>query len=137
MTGIRRTLLEDHRQWLQHAYDILDEISFRGNKVSEAMKLELQQLEDLLQSRASDVDSVAPVLDHGDHPVTQDFMGNPTRSPRAPLQCYEAPPLDPDSTVREDFALYERLTTAQLMDVANAVDTDSLDWFWASDLDFT
>lgn len=65
-------LLEDSQPWLDKAYEVLEEMVYRGNTVARFRRAELDQLRELLKQRSLETfaddtgSSMPPVLSLGD-----------------------------------------------------------------------
>ncbi|KAL2834277.1 hypothetical protein BDW59DRAFT_156217 [Aspergillus cavernicola] len=108
--AIDSVLLESRRPWLQKSYVILEDMISRGNLIADFRKSELEQLSGLLYQLTPD------------RPVQID---DPTRKG----QLVEIPsPLPPAYRVPELPNLNDGLTTAEIMAVAESIDTGDVDW---------
>lgn len=123
-------LSEEGVSWSQQAHSIFDEMIADGNRVAAFRKTELQKLSDMLRSiheghRGHDV-----------HPIgayrSDDGSLEPPLLPTIPLA-----PIMPGAAshipMPENGIMYENgvgnpLTTAQIMDMANSIDTGDTEW---------
>ncbi|KAL4818798.1 hypothetical protein BDW67DRAFT_155980 [Aspergillus spinulosporus] len=105
--AIDRTLLESRRPWLDKSYLILDDMISRGNLIAQYRKTELEQLSALMYQ-------LAPDRQHDD---TSNGKGLEQSSPLPP--AYRVPELP---------GLNDGLTTAEIMAVAESIDTGDVDW---------
>ncbi|KAL4913252.1 hypothetical protein BDW62DRAFT_205681 [Aspergillus aurantiobrunneus] len=101
-------LLESRRPWLKKSYLILDDMISRGNLIAQFRKSELEQMSALLYQLAPD-----------------------RRQPEDPRKGHEielSSPLPPAYRVPELPTLNDGLTTAEIMAVAESIDTGDVDW---------
>jgi hypothetical protein len=105
--AIDHTLLESRRPWLDKSYLILDDMISRGNLIAQYRKTELEQLSALMYQ-------LAPDRQPDD---TSKEKGLELSSPLPP--AYRIPELP---------GLNEGLTTAEIMAVAESIDTGDVDW---------
>ena len=119
--AIDPSLLRDDNQPMEKAYQILGEMTTRGNQVAGFMLAELRQLETILKRipppharRASKTDSCQPVQQHSDQYVpsvsSDDFM----------------PPFL-DCAIGDADWQYT-MTTEQMIQVADSLDFEAFDW---------
>ncbi|KAL4735368.1 hypothetical protein BDV11DRAFT_212023 [Aspergillus similis] len=101
------TLLENRRPWLDKSYLILDDMISRGNLIAQYRKTELEQLSALMYQ-------LAPDRQPED---TSKGKGLELSSPLSP--AYRVPELP---------GLNDGLTTAEIMAVAESIDTGDVDW---------
>ncbi|RTE78623.1 hypothetical protein BHE90_006885 [Fusarium euwallaceae] len=125
--AIDSSLLQDHTPWSQRAYAIFDEMSRRGNLVSEMLASELKQLEGLLSKfLVKDHESRLAPSTHGrSTPRQADDMDTSTVNVADYSDSFNLETAD-------DLGLglnYE-LSAEQLMNVADSLDIDSLTWPW-------
>ncbi len=106
--AIDSSLLESRRPWLHKSYMILDDMISRGNLIAQLRKSELEQLSNLLYQLTPD--RILPEDQRKLHPVE-------LSSPLAP--AYRVPDLP---------SLNDGLTTAEIMAVAESIDTGDVDW---------
>ncbi|KAE8353459.1 hypothetical protein BDV28DRAFT_157005 [Aspergillus coremiiformis] len=109
------TLLEDWTSWLHTGVTLLDEMISRGNLIAEFRKSELQQLAGMLSQLAAD------------------RLANDTESVRkGPLEQLVSrlpSPTTPDRVFGMEFPnVNHGLTTADIMAVAESIDTGDVDW---------
>ncbi|KAF4458581.1 positive activator of transcription [Fusarium albosuccineum] len=127
--GIDSSLLQDHTPWSQRAYAIFDEMNSRGNLVAGMVASELKQLDGLLSKYLiKDGEPRQMPSTHGRN-TPRDLHTDDIDASSEAVAGYP-PPFDLDST--EDFGLglnYE-LSAEQLMNVADSLDIDSLQWPW-------
>jgi len=57
-------LLDDSLPWLQKAYDVLDEMVYRGNQIAAFRRSDLQQLHDLLRESSGQYDRREEMISH-------------------------------------------------------------------------
>ncbi|KAL4927673.1 Zn(II)2Cys6 transcription factor [Aspergillus undulatus] len=101
-------LLESRRPWLQKSYMILDDMISRGNLIAKYRKSELEQLSGLLYQ-------LAPDRVQADGSTKGQMIDIPS-------------PLPPAYRVPELPSLNDGLTTAEIMAVAESIDTGDVDW---------
>ncbi|KAL5003290.1 hypothetical protein BDV10DRAFT_154615 [Aspergillus recurvatus] len=100
-------LLESRRPWLHKSYLILDDMISRGNLIAQYRKTELEQMSALMYQLA------------------------PDRQPEDTSKGKElefSSPLPPAYRVPELPGLNDGLTTAEIMAVAESIDTGDVDW---------
>ncbi|KAL4948001.1 hypothetical protein BDW69DRAFT_102889 [Aspergillus filifer] len=102
------TLLESRSPWLQKSYMILDDMINRGNLIAKFRKSELEQLSGLLYQ-------LAPDRMQGEGSTKGQLVEIPS-------------PLPPAYRVPELPSLHDGLTTAEIMAVAESIDTGDVDW---------
>ncbi|KAF9890614.1 hypothetical protein FE257_005745 [Aspergillus nanangensis] len=110
------SLLDDASPWLHKSYTILDEMILRGNIIAGFRKAELEQLANMLTQLFSSQPAVA------NEPVQQTGIVSRLPSPILPdhgQNTFGVPEL-PD--------LNDVLTTAEIMAVAESIDTGDVDW---------
>ncbi|KAL3439673.1 hypothetical protein BDV09DRAFT_157912 [Aspergillus tetrazonus] len=105
--AIDHSLLESRRPWLDKSYLILDDMIYRGNLIAQYRKTELEQLSALMYQ-------LAPDRQPDD---TSKERGLELSSPLPP--AYRIPELP---------GLNDGLTTAEIMAVAESIDTGDVDW---------
>ena len=122
--------LENAGTWLQKARSVLDEMIVSGNKIARFRKSELEQLQDLLarlpeaSSRAAIIPSLANMM-QGDGPSDQ---SRPVLASAESMTGMTLPtPISGDIIIDERY-LGNFLTTAHVMDVANAIDLRDTEW---------
>ncbi|KAL5051764.1 hypothetical protein BDW71DRAFT_194007 [Aspergillus fruticulosus] len=101
------TLLESRRPWLHKSYLILDDMISRGNLIAQYRKTELEQMSALMYQLA------------------------PDRQPEDTSKGKKlelSSPLPPAYRVPELPGLNDGLTTAEIMAVAESIDTGDVDW---------
>ncbi|KAL6238681.1 hypothetical protein BDW75DRAFT_246760 [Aspergillus navahoensis] len=101
------TLLESRRPWLHKSYLILDDMISRGNLIAQYRKTELEQTSALMYQLA------------------------PDRQPEDASKGKElelSSPLPPVYRVPDLPGLNDGLTTAEIMAVAESIDTGDVDW---------
>ncbi|OJJ82913.1 uncharacterized protein ASPGLDRAFT_37022 [Aspergillus glaucus CBS 516.65] len=57
-------LLDDSQPWLQKAYDVLDEMIYRGNQIAAFRRSDLEQLHDLLRESSGQCDRREEMISH-------------------------------------------------------------------------
>ena len=128
-TAIDESLLRQKSSWLETAYDILDEMTSRGNVIAGLQKSELQQLDDNIKKLQN--------LPHNGHNGGQ--IGNPdapsSTSPEtaatAPVGSAEGAPDVPDGS--GDFSSDDGLFSGnQLQILAETFDFDQFDYWLAT-----
>ncbi|KAL4863875.1 hypothetical protein BDV12DRAFT_206112 [Aspergillus spectabilis] len=108
--AIDSALLESRKPWLQKSYMILDDMVSRGNLIAQFRKSELEQMSDLLYQLAPDR------LLESDDPLRK---GRQIGMSSPPPPVYRVPELP---------TLTDGLTTAEIMAVAESIDTGDVDW---------
>ncbi|KAL4880748.1 hypothetical protein BJY04DRAFT_207920 [Aspergillus karnatakaensis] len=106
--AIDAALLESRKPWLHKSYVILDDMISRGNLIAQFRKSELEQMSDLLYQLAPDR------FPQGDDSLRK--------------QIDMSSPLPPAYRVPELPSLNDGLTTAEIMAVAESIDTGDVDW---------
>ncbi|KAH8807875.1 Zn(II)2Cys6 transcription factor [Xylogone sp. PMI_703] len=123
------SLLDNGSSWLQKSYVIIDEMISNGNLIAEFRKSELQQLEETLNHRLPDLSQSSSGL------ITFQQNNDPTskvtHSSAVPL--LESLPvgndiMPSDPTILDDCDFSEGLTAAQILAVANSIDTEDAEW---------
>lgn len=107
-------LLESLTQWLRKSYIILDDMIARGNIIASFRKSELERLSELLNQLSTDRPTQFNERMQRDH---QSGMFSQLSSPTSPTNC-----------AHELFNLHDGLTTAEIMAVAESIDTGDVDW---------
>lgn len=128
--AIDSSLLHRHSSWSQRAYNILEEMSSRGNPIAEKVQLELKMLDDQLAHLSTD--TITKPLSPGDgdrSPFQLDLEAIGVSA--AVLDEYTAP-LSSESM--PGFNMNYGLDAEQLMQLANSLDLDSLTWPFTEDL---
>ncbi|KAE8154136.1 fungal-specific transcription factor domain-containing protein [Aspergillus avenaceus] len=120
VAAVDSSLLSDWIHWLGKSYTILDELMARGNRLAAFRKSELDQLAGMLGQISSD------------RPLTA------AESARKRISAEEASrlpsPLTPDHNSSSGYGVPEMvnfthgLTTAEIMAVAESIDTGDVDW---------
>ena len=105
--AIDHNLLESRRPWLDKSYLILDDMISRGNLIAQYRKTELERLSALMYQIATD--------------RQPDDM-----SKEKALEM--SLPLPPAYRIPELPGLNDGLTTAEIMAVAESIDTGDVDW---------
>jgi hypothetical protein len=108
------SLLESLTPWLQKGYIVLEDMISRGNIIARFRKSELEQLSGLLSQLPPD------------RPLQPD---DPTgRGQQAGISAQISSPMPPPYPVPELLSLNDGLTTAEIMAVAESIDTGDVDW---------
>jgi hypothetical protein len=117
---IDSSLLDDLTPWLQTTYKILDEMITRGNLVADFRKFELDQLASLFaqlspdpRRQSSESAKKTPQETMGSH------LPSPLTIPDTNLHPFGVPEI---SNLDNGF------TTAEIMAVAESIDTGDVDW---------
>ncbi|KAI1610690.1 hypothetical protein EDD36DRAFT_489966 [Exophiala viscosa] len=136
------SLSKDRLHWSQRSSEVLDEMISRGNLVAKLIKLELQQLEAILNRLPP-----GAIPQRSTVPRSSGMPGYVAQNERQvqhlgqqPPPSIQPPPNPPPSYVAssqslpEDFSIEELnwqdgFTAEQLMDFADSMDMDALDWF--------
>ncbi|KAL4764818.1 Zn(II)2Cys6 transcription factor [Aspergillus foveolatus] len=105
--AIDHSLLESRRPWLDKSYLILDDMISRGNLIAQYRKTELEQLSALM------------------YQLAPDRQPNDTSKEKG-LEL--SSPLPPAYRIPELPGLNDGLTTAEIMAVAESIDTGDVDW---------
>lgn len=104
--AIDHSLLESRRPWLDKSYFILDDMISWGNLIAQYRKTELEQLSALMYQLALDRQP-------------DDSSKEKGLELSSPLPAYRIPELP---------GLNDGLTTAEIMAVAESIDTGDVDW---------
>lgn len=123
-------LSENGVSWSQQAHSIFDEMTGDGNQVAVYRKAELQRISDMLATiheghQRSDINPMATCR-------SDDSSIEPSLLPTIPLAPI-IPGAAPHIPISESGMLYENgvgnpLTSAQIMDMANSIDTGDTEW---------
>jgi hypothetical protein len=108
------SLLESLTPWLQKSYVVLEDMIARGNIIARFRKSELEQLNGLLTQLPPD----RPL--QPDDPIG--------RGQQAGISTQISSPMPPPYPVAELLSLNDGLTTAEIMAVAESIDTGDVDW---------
>jgi proline utilization trans-activator len=111
---IDSSLLESLAPWLQKSYVILDDMISRGNIIASFRKSELERLDELLSQLQTDHPTQINDRMQRDHP---NGMLSQLSAPTSPVNC-----------PHELLNLNDGLTTAEIMAVAESIDTGDVDW---------
>lgn len=111
---IDSSLLESRAPWLQKSYVILDDMISRGNLIARFRKSELEQLSGLLSQFLPD------------QPLQPDDPRG--KGQQAGVATRPSSPIPPPYRVPELPSLDDGLTTAEIMAVAESIDTGDVDW---------
>lgn len=93
-------LLDDSLPWLQKAYDVLDEMIYRGNQIAAFRRSDLEQLHDLLRESSGQCDRREEMISHMSLLYSEESQ----------------------------FGDAADLTTADIMAVAESIDSVDVDW---------
>ena len=113
------SLVDDRTAWLQKTNIILDEMISRGNLIADFRKSELGQLTRMLSQVSPDRQ-----FDIDNPPKLKPPGGNPTR-PSSPFASNHYGAVDGVTALP---MLDYGLTTAEIMDAAESIDTGDVDW---------
>lgn len=123
-------LSEDGVSWSQQAHSIFDEMIADGNQVAAFRKAELQSLSDMLRSiheghRRHDINPINTY-----RPESSSLEPPPLATiPLAPIMPGAAPHVPiPENSIIYENGVGNPLTTAQIMDMANSIDTGDTEW---------
>ena len=125
-------LLENRSLWLHKAYGVFDDMMASGNRVAEFRRSELQQLDELLKrvsgtqsetsSPPAEPQVVKPLPGTSETPQEPSFLMMATQG-----VANEILP-SPISGVLDEVNFETGLTAAQIMDMANSIETSDTDW---------
>jgi hypothetical protein len=107
-------LLESPTPWLQKSYVILDDMISRGNIIASFRKSELERLGELLSQLSPD------------RPPRHNNRIQGGQQSEFLTQL--SSPISPDHLVPELLNLNDGLTTAEIMAMAESIDTGDVDW---------
>lgn len=107
-------LLESLTPWLQKSYIILDDMISRGNIIASFRKCELERLAELLNQLSPDLP-----------PPHSDRI---QRGQQSEMLNQLSSPMSPSQRVPELLHLNDGLTTAEIMAMAESIDTGDVDW---------
>lgn len=125
-------LLEDHGQWSDTAYTILDDMASQGNMIAVFRKRELQQLANVLHMLPP-VSVGETEIDHGQYDGdTLLASTNETSDYVNPAPHRNTGEGELDDRVFDDAFGQDDLTAEQLMLIADSLDLDGLDWMTTS-----
>ncbi|OTA61629.1 Zn(II)2Cys6 transcription factor [Hypoxylon sp. EC38] len=123
-------MFENGVLWLKQAHSLFDEMITAGNQVAVFRKTELQNIDDMLRGiqevhRQPEVHSIDTTRPQGSSFEYEPLSANPLASITANMVSH--------IPVQENGALYENgigdpLTSAQVMDMANSIDTGDAEW---------
>lgn len=117
-------LLETRSPWLQKSHSIIDDMISSGNLIAKFRKSELQQVEGVLDRLSSSwpipATNVAVSRDSG--AVNQP---GPALAQEHPMQFTEN---NFSSENQEQYAFNEGFTTAQILAVANSIESGDAEW---------
>lgn len=126
-TAIDQSLLQDHKPWSQRTYAVFDEMRSNGNLVAEMVKTELKQLDRLLKKlsvKDNASDMLLPTTTRNAGGVPLDGINTASTTHGEELrQSFDAEVLDSFG-----LGLNYDLSAEQLMEMANALDAESLNW---------
>lgn len=133
--AIDPSLLHDHSPWTQRAYAIFDDMASRGCISAKLTLSELKYLDSelaQLSTRNSDMVHHSSAT----HLISETEQGNP--GPMDIVPSLETGGYDQslDIDFAESFGQQYELSPGQLMDLANSLDLDSLNWPFPSMGDF-
>ncbi|RFU34083.1 hypothetical protein B7463_g2248, partial [Scytalidium lignicola] len=126
---IDASLLDSLSSWLQKSYSIIDEMILNGNLIAKFRRSELQQLEETLGHLSPDLSqsSSGPIT----FQQTNDSSSKTAPSNTIPLVGSLAVSNDimqPDPTILDEYNFNEGLTAAQILAVANSIDSGDAEW---------
>jgi hypothetical protein len=111
---IDSSLLESLTPWLQKSYIILDDMISRGNIIASFRKSELERLGELLSQLST-------------YQLTQ-VNDRMQRDHQNGMLSQLSSPTSPANYAHELLNLNDGLTTAEIMAVAESIDTGDVDW---------
>lgn len=133
--AIDTRFLENRQAWVDKAYAIFDEIILSGNLVAKFRQSELQLLDEMLSCIAQDHNQRLPPISApcpqtgSDFPYPQGPLATPPSIPATMSQPVDHDILPaPCSDMGDEFGLTPGLTTAQIMAVANSIESGDTDW---------
>lgn len=128
-------LLENRSFWLHKAYGVFNDLITAGNRVAEFRKAELLQLDGLLTCVQSQNPSPSNTNHIAHHAVHHPNSHIDESSLEPSLLLMDPQRQDgneilpsPISGVLDEVSFETGLTAAQLMDMANAIETSDTDW---------
>lgn len=117
------SLLHDHSPWTQRAYIILDDMASRGNTSAKLVLSELKYLDAELAKLSTQYLST-------NHLICEPGQGGSTTGSMDIVPSLESGGYNQslDIDFAQSFGQQYELSPGQLMDLANSLDLDSLNW---------
>lgn len=127
-------ILENRSFWLHKAYGVFNDLVAAGNRVAEFRRSELQQLDGLLNTVTSQGPSPSNenhmtqhLAHHQNHHVDESALEPSLLLMNPQPEGTEILP-SPISGVLDEVSFETGLTAAQIMDMANSIETADTDW---------
>lgn len=120
---------ENQPQWLRKAYNIFDEMISEGNLIGRLRKSELLQLDEMLSNFSSSMPSPLPnsFNDAAGAAIYEASSPNPLQGPTLEAPDHETM-TSPIFNGLDPRGYDNGFTTANLMDLANAIDVHDTEW---------